>query len=898
MRLFYIASRLTLASLCLPVSASYSNNLETALSATPTCCQPAPTSAQTTPSQRDSRGRAQESEPLEPARLVERELSGGQSHSYKITMSSGQYTQIVVEQRGIDVATALYAPDGKKVSEVDRESANEGSEMVLTIAEVSGDYRIEVHSSEKTAKRGIYRIKIEDLRTATAEDKYRVSAWTISRNAERLQNGTVEARRESIKKYQEARELFSKASDLKGEAQTLSSLSEIYWSLSDMPMVLESSQEALSISRAAGDRKSEAVALNNIGAVYGITGETQSALEKYNEALSIRRALDDRRGESQIFNDIGAVYRNMGEMQKALEMFTQAFNIRRETDDRRGVAVTLYSIGLIYQLSGEMQKAVEMFNQAAHLHQKTPSASFDTLALAVSERARARSLLELLTEARADIRQGIDSALLERERSLRQRLAARATAQVNLLNGKHTTEQAEAAAKEISSITTKYEEIEAQIRASSPRYAALTLPQPLNLTEIQQQVLDSETLLLEYSLGNDASYLFLVSQTSISSHQLPKRAEIEMAARRVYQLLTAQQPKPGESVAEHQARIDDAKKNYLLQAAALSKMLLGPVASQLGNKRLVIVADGALQYTPLAALPLPSAASEDAQPLIVEHEVVSIPSASSLAILRSEIAGRKPAEKALAVLADPVFAADDTRVRQLAGKNGVERKLKPADSAKGDIVSLQMSRSARETGVAESEAPFSRLLNTRREATAILALVPERERKQALDFQASRATAFSPDLAQYRIIHFATHGLLNTLHPALSGIVLSLVDKEGNPQDGFLRLQDIYNLKLPAELVVLSACQTGLGKEIKGEGLIGLTRGFMYAGTPRIVASLWKVDDRATSELMKRFYQEMLGPARLRPAAALRQAQLSIWKENHWRAPYYWAAFILQGEWK
>jgi CHAT domain-containing protein len=246
-------------------------------------------------------------------------------------------------------------------------------------------------------------------------------------------------------------------------------------------------------------------------------------------------------------------------------------------------------------------------------------------------------------------------------------------------------------------------------------------------------------------------------------------------------------------------------------------------------------------------------------------------------------------------LADPVFAADDTRVRQLARKNGVERKPKPADSAKGDIVSLQMSRSARETGVAESEAPFSRLLNTRRKATAILALVPERERKQALDFQASRATAFSPDLAQYRI---ATHGLLNTLHPALSGILLSLVDKEGNPQDGFLRLQDIYNLKLPAELVVLSACQTGLGKEIKGEGLIGLTRGFMYAGTPRIVASLWKVDDRATSELMKRFYQEMLGPARLRPAAALRQAQLSIWKENHWRAPYYWAAFILQGEWK
>jgi CHAT domain-containing protein len=190
------------------------------------------------------------------------------------------------------------------------------------------------------------------------------------------------------------------------------------------------------------------------------------------------------------------------------------------------------------------------------------------------------------------------------------------------------------------------------------------------------------------------------------------------------------------------------------------------------------------------------------------------------------------------------------------------------------------------------------LLSTRREAAAISALVPERERMQALDFEASRAIALRPELGEYLIIHFATHGLLNNVHPELSGIVLSLVDKEGRQQDGFLRLQDIYNLKLPAELVALSACQTGLGKEIKGEGLIGLTRGFMYAGALRIVASLWKVDDRATSELMKRFYQGMLGPEALRPAGALRQAQLSIWKQRQWREPYYWAAFVLQGEWK
>jgi CHAT domain-containing protein len=232
------------------------------------------------------------------------------------------------------------------------------------------------------------------------------------------------------------------------------------------------------------------------------------------------------------------------------------------------------------------------------------------------------------------------------------------------------------------------------------------------------------------------------------------------------------------------------------------------------------------------------------------------------------------------------------------GKVIAKAKTRSTDTDETDVGFLLMSRSGLEAGVIGAEGGFRRLLNTRREAEAISALVPERQRMRALDFEASRTTALRPELGEYRVVHFATHGLLNNVHPELSGIVLSLVDEEGRQQDGFLRLQDIYNLKLQAELVVLTACQTGLGKEIKGEGLIGLARGFMYAGAPRIVASLWKVDDWATSELMKRFYRGMLGPERLSAAGALRQAQLSIWKEKQWRAPYYWAAFVLQGEWK
>jgi CHAT domain-containing protein/predicted negative regulator of RcsB-dependent stress response len=1147
-----IAALSALMALCVPTSTLQScglhsirwtplmTNLLRVGSPAVTGLRPVAPPAQAPASTRGAAPSAQDSLSLEPGKPVERELSGGQSHFFKITMISGQYLQVVVAQRGIDVAVVLSTPDGKKIGEADSEHLIVRSETVSAIAEAPGAYLIEVRSPEKTAKTGRYEIKVEEVRAATAEDKYRVAGEVIFREAKHLQKGTLEDKKKSVEKYYEALELYRRATDRNGEAQTLNNIGEVYESLGENQKALEKYNEALPLRRAVGDRQGEAITLSNLGSVYDTLGDKQKALERYNEALPISRAVGDRKGESETLNNIGAVYYTMGEMrkalekynealpicraagdrggettalnniavvygaqgelqkmlekvneslpifraigarkmeaialtsignaydllgekqkalekynealpiyraagdrmwegialnciglvylslgekqkaleefneyllisqaagarieesgalnsigevywllgdkQKALERYNEALQITREVSSRRREAITLHNIGVVYDSLGEIQKALEHYDDALRLrravgdrhgeadtllgiarverqrgnlsrarqlieqaiglveslranipgqalrssyfanrqqffefyidvlmqmHKQNPAAAFDAAALAMSERARARSLLELLTEARADIRQGVDSSLLERERSLRQRFAARAAAQANLLNHKHTPEQAEAFAKEIASITAEYEQLEAQIRASSPRYAALTQPQPLGLTEIQQQVLDPDTLLLEYSLGENASYLFVVSQTSHTWRQLPKRTEIEAAARRVYELLTATQPRRGEAAAERQARIKEAGERYWTQAAELSRMLLGPVGSQLGKKRLVIVADGALQYIPFAALPAPSPVNDESrnsgaqsQPLFVEHEIVSLPSASTLATLRCETAGRKPAEKSLAVLADPVFTDDDTRVRLDVGKAGAKEKTRSADPDETDIGFQQMTRSGRETGVIGAEAGFGRLLSTRREAAAISALVPEQERKQALDFDASRMTALRPELGEYRIVHFATHGLLNNIHPELSGIVLSLVDKEGQQQDGFLRLQDIYNLKLSAELVVLSACQTGLGKEIKGEGLIGLTRGFMYAGAPRIVASLWKVDDRATSELMKRFYQGLLGPEALRPAGALRQAQLSIWKQKQWREPYYWAAFVLQGEWK
>ncbi|MBA2524990.1 MAG: CHAT domain-containing protein, partial [Pyrinomonadaceae bacterium] len=416
------------------------------------------------------------------------------------------------------------------------------------------------------------------------------------------------------------------------------------------------------------------------------------------------------------------------------------------------------------------------------------------------------------------------------------------------------------------------------------------------------------TVLLEYTLGDDRSYLWAISKDSLTSYELPKEELIKENALQVYHLLTARSTNiRGETHFQRTTRIKEAEGKLPAAAQSLSNTLLGPVASQLGNKRLITVAEGALQYIPFAMLPEPSVVSgqlsvaknngprttNHGQPLIVKHEVVSLPSASALAVQRAELAGRQPALMTLAVIADPVFDRTDERFRTMA--------LKAVDNPQPSTNSSDDSRTIEHLGEksngATSRLIIPRLPFTRQEATQLIGLAPKESSFSAVDFQASRATAMSPELSKYRYLHFATHGVLDSERPGLSALVLSMVDAQGKQQDGFLRANDIYNLKLPAELVVLSACQTGLGKEIKGEGLVGLTRGFMYAGAARVVVSLWSVNDKATADLMTKFYGKMLKQGQ-RPAAALRSAQVEMWKQKQWQSPYYWAAFTMQGEWR
>ncbi|HZH30086.1 MAG TPA: CHAT domain-containing tetratricopeptide repeat protein [Pyrinomonadaceae bacterium] len=819
--------------------------------------------------------------------------------------------------------------------------------------------------------------------------------------------------RRALDYYKQAFAILSETSSPRMEAKLVGDIGEAYEALGEKQKALKHYERALSLRRKRNNHGGSALMLQRIGLLHASVGEFQSALAQFEEALRIQQTLGNIKAADTL-TSIGEIYYRIGDGAKALDYLGRSSALRVATPEMPAEALTRYWVARVRRDQGdltgalrEIERAVRIVESlrskiASHelrasyfatvgeyydlyidllmgLHARNPSAGYEETALAASESARARSLLELLREARADVRRGVSASLLERERFLQRQLNAKAEEQSGIRANGRTGKQAAQLAGELETLTTELLELEAEIRRKSPRYAALTQPRPLGLKEIQQ-LLDPDTLLLEYKLGETRSYLWAVAPSSIKAFELPRRSEIETEARRLYELLTERNRQVNaETLAQRQARLKRAEQEFTTTSTRLRQMLLDPVASLLGHKRLVVIGDGALHYIPFAALPAPetpasastmrkargesNAAGESkmtresgangadaeaaagmtdsvpadasaAKLLIVDHEIINLPSASVLAALRRDMTGRKSAPRSVAVLADPVFDERDARVRAgvkananrgssvaarqpLAARQSIAARQPHAARqslaaqqpvAAPEAIAAQQAdafppaytsveQSGLDTNLTWSGNTIPRLSFSRREAAAILASAPAGQSKAALDFGASRATVTGGELSRYRYIHFATHGLLNSRHPELSGIVLSLVDEQGRPQNGFLRLHEIYNLELPADLIVLSACQTGLGKEIKGEGLVGLTRGFMYAGAARVAASLWKVDDAATAELMRRFYFEMLKNG-LSPTAAMRRAQIEMAGQKRWRSPYYWAAFTVQGDWR
>lgn len=687
----------------------------------------------------------------------------------------------------------------------------------------------------------------------------------------------------ALQEYTRTLELFSQANYRYGEAGALYTIAELHITNEDYKTALDYLNRSSAIAQSLGDPRMQAIPIALTGQVHERQNQPTEALQFYNQALDLNRQGKDSREEAYTLNSIGRMQEALGQRDKALDSYTQALTLNRAAGDRFGESGTLYRIAKLKQSLGGLKDAKVHAEQAialveslragvaSHdlrssyvatvhqlyelyvdilmsLHAAQPLAGFDGAALEASEAGRARTLLETIAEAKTQIREGVDPELLERERALQLQLEALAMRQIS-------SASAATVETEIERVTAEYRDVQGQIRARSPHYAALVQPETLKLKQIQG-LLEPGTLLLEYSLGEKRSFLWTITNDSLQSFQLPPQANIETLAQKLY------------------AGITSISNSYGNDARSISSILFGRLSRLSKVKRLVIVADGALQYIPFAALPV-----AESDKLVARYEIVRLPSASVLAIQRAQFANRTPAPKSVAVLADPVFDNSDNRVIELAHNS--TRSYSPALRDAGLIVNGRIQH----------------LFFSAMEADAVYGAASPDVSLKATGFKASRATATDPELSQYKIIHFATHGVLNSKHPELSGILLSMIDETGRPVDGFLQLHEIYNLKLPAELVVLSACETGIGKQIRGEGLIALTRGFMHAGAVRVVASLWKVDDAATAALMAQFYKEMFTNGK-RPAEALKEAQISIAKHKRWRDPYFWAGFVLQGEWR
>jgi CHAT domain-containing protein/tetratricopeptide (TPR) repeat protein len=596
--------------------------------------------------------------------------------------------------------------------------------------------------------------------------------------------------------------------------------------------------------------------------------------------------------------ELGHAYLELAQPRQADESFVMALDVYDAALVENKAAEALNGRALAARARGDLSAAIEFgeqslqrieslrarvsapelraFYSAAHsdyykshieslvaAHRATGSVSSDylTASLSVSERARGRMIVDLLGEAALRLgRDEAPEALLEREREreLYDELAALRYQRDRLLE-QPTTEpaQMELVVRRMAALENELSLSAMEARRTNSVRPSVGVAKTLDAAEIQAS-LDDRTVLLQYSLASRASYVWIATRDSLRVVELADRATIESAARRVYDDLKSY-------------RATRASISAQASRDELAALVLAPVIPLVGrdHDRLIVASDGALGYVPFGVLPVTRAGDPEA--LLDAFEVSSVPSMSAVVAQRRRAA--QPAPKTLAIFADPVFAAADPRLttRGNAGTGAVAGPF------------------------ANAPVRLERLPATGAEASAISSLVAQDSKLVLTGFDANREQVLNASLDDYRIVHFATHGLVDSRYPGLSALAFSQFDAAGRPLNGLLRLQDVYRLELNADFVVLSGCETALGREIRGEGLIGLVDGFLYAGARNLVVSLWQVPDRATAELMARFYGYVLRDS-LRPAEALRQAQRSIASEPRWSDPYFWGAFVVLGD--
>lgn len=675
--------------------------------------------------------------------------------------------------------------------------------------------------------------------------------------------------------FNEALEHRRKSKDANGEILTLTALAKTHSRMKNYLSALEFIQNARG---KAGNSKldTQTEILIEEGWILLDLRRLVEAEKSFAAALDNYRAINSVSGQATAYFGLGLIKQQRKELKPALEEVEKSLEL---IENLRG-KLTDNNFRLSFSAANQFYYEIHI-NLLMELHRAYPNKGYDARAFAASERARARVLLELMNESGFSSRQNVPLDLKDKLRVLRTRYIA------NLKEWKRLSRINDKAALkilnvEIQKTILEKRQIEAHVKNNFSNKNELRGFFPVSAENIQA-LLDDETILLEFGLyrnnyGDENSYLWVVEKNKIKGFTLAPRSVIEEKINRAYRLLTVR----NELSKNPSGRERQAETEYRQVSAELSKILLEPLIKENllgGKKKLLIVANGILQSLPFAALPNPSAADEY---LISSFEIVNLPSASILAALRERQNRRGAREKTAMVLADPIFSRHDER---FAAAN-LNSQSDPGETR--PVLRLT-------DYFTENDLP--RLFSTRFEAEQISSYLPDDQKRIAIDFNATVESVTKTDLSNFRILHFATHALIDDEMPELSGIALSMFDRKRQPLEGFLLSGDISDLKLNADLVVLSGCRTGLGKPVRGEGFVGLTQSFMYAGASRLLTSLWSVEDRATAQLMANFYKYHLDKKMTVPAA-LKEAQKEMSRHPRWKNPYFWAAFTLQGEFK
>jgi len=653
---------------------------------------------------------------------------------------------------------------------------------------------------------------------------------------------------EVLPRIEQALALYAKAGDGRGEAIALSARARAEAATARSAAARATFSQALERLAAVGDRAQQADAERGLAELELAAKNDSAARPPFERSLALARGLGQPRREAQALDGLGRLAQSEGKLEEALGFFDAALAALESERAHLPGAEAQTSFSALSAVFSE--EGIEM---ALALDRAHPGAGWRSQAFARVERSRGRALVELLAQAGVDLEAEADPERAARRADLSRRLAAKAERAA----GSRDESIRAQLGREAAEIGTELDLLDAEIRARVPGVSAWLDPPALDPQALAAG-LDSDTLLLVFHLGEERSTLWAISRGRISSFDLPPRRELETEALALFRSLR---------------RFDPAEREAEQAAlSALGSRLLGPIAGDLPHRRLVLMTDGALAYLPWAALPVPGTG----RPLVAEHEISFVLSLSGLAAVRERAAGRSPAHGLIAAFADPVFTADDPR---LAARHAAIGPPTPTSPERGE--------------------PFERLAGSAAEVERIVALAQAAAagdpRRVLTGFAAARSALEGGGLAGFRVLHFATHGVIDAATPALSGLALSRFTPKGEEIEGFLHLGDIYRLKLGADLVVLSGCETALGQEVRGEGLVGLARGFLYAGASQVVASLWPVDDRAAVAFMEHFYSA-LWRDRLPPAAALAKAQREMAAERRTRDPAFWAGWVLLGD--